>query len=182
MNHKTQKKRVREQWFCIVNTCFANKSAKFRHQITINFILSLKKINRKFNFTLFCPLFVIGSCRRNDYLANQLNRNSEVCAKHRALNFFFFFLVLPSAPAYRTDNSNRRKRESEGERETPRARSVFIGSRDFIQISRHSIKQSIYSGFAFAGTSRFSATSTTCKFAGIYSNSSRLDIERERKR
>jgi len=60
------------------------------------------------------------------------------------------------------------------------AHSVFIGSRDFIQISRHSIKQSIYFGFAFAGTSRFPATSTTCKFAGIYSNSSRLGKTRER--
>lgn len=48
--------------------------------------------------------------------------------------------------------------------------------RVFIQISRHSIKQSICSGFASARTS--AVTWPTCKFAGIRSNSSRLGASR----
>lgn len=89
----------------------------------------------------------------------------------KSLNFCSLCLTTSG---YRADNSSRREART--------ACSVFIGSRDFIQISRHSIKQSIYSGFAFTGTSRFPATSTTCKFVGICSNSSRLGTTSERER
>lgn len=105
-------------------------------------------------------------------LPKQLNRGS--CETP----YFKFLLVLPhGCRAYRTDNSNRRRGGARA------ARVPYLSDpEDFIQISRHSIKQSIYSGFAFAGTSRFPATSTTCKFAGIYSNSSRLGMTRQRER